>query len=58
MAWHAQCLGAETVEAWEDSEEWRAWDDDQRGRAAAAALLENTDAPQEGLDEGGLPSLR
>lgn len=63
MAWRTQCLGAEavalslctegseyvaeTAEAWEDSEEWQAWDEDQKARAVAATLLENADAALE-----------
>ncbi len=63
MAWRTQCLGAEAValslctegseyvaevtEAWEDTEEWHAWDSEQRARAVAATLLENADAALE-----------
>ena len=63
MAWRTQCLGAEavalalceegseyvaeTVEAWEGSSEWAAWDANARARAVAATLLENADAALE-----------
>lgn len=63
MAWRTQCLGAEamalslckegseyvaeTVEAWESSGEWEAWDAERRARAVAATLLENADVALE-----------